>query len=338
MPTPTEINLNNTNPPAPAGTINVAWQASAPYPDPNNPTAPLRDVSANVPIVRGTAWFTGSGAPGTIAGQQNGDFYLNTATGDVWELESGTWTEVGNIEGPAGASGSGTPTGTDLFILGAPDPTNLPDSVAIPGLFYGPDVMPASPTTYDDEFPGSSLAGAWSWLQQGASSAAVGGSCLQLTVDPTSNLLRGIYKAVPGTTPWEFTAKITLDSAYENYVLGGLMLYESATGKQMWFGLAFLAAQGAVVGHGSTGSPVNSYDYSVSGTNYFSQMYVRVRFDGINLIFSWSLTGIAFIQVFSQAVTTRFTTKPDSIGLGLSVYGGSSNPTTLVCDWFRRTA
>ncbi len=43
----TEANLNDTVPAAPPSAgKNVRWQASAPYPDPNNPTLQVRDVTA----------------------------------------------------------------------------------------------------------------------------------------------------------------------------------------------------------------------------------------------------------------------------------------------------
>jgi hypothetical protein len=60
---------------------------------------------------RGSLWYEGSGAPGTISGQANGDFYLNTANGDVWELVAGTWTNEGNIKGATGSTGAAGPTG-----------------------------------------------------------------------------------------------------------------------------------------------------------------------------------------------------------------------------------
>ncbi|CAM6003641.1 unnamed protein product [Sphagnum balticum] len=56
---------------------------------------------------RGSLWYTGSGAPGTIAGQQNGDFYLdNSGTGYVYELITGAWSHTGTIAGPTGAMGT----------------------------------------------------------------------------------------------------------------------------------------------------------------------------------------------------------------------------------------
>lgn len=51
--TPTSINLNDTAPAAPAGQLNVKWQASAERLDPNNPPNLVRDVSANAPNIGG---------------------------------------------------------------------------------------------------------------------------------------------------------------------------------------------------------------------------------------------------------------------------------------------
>jgi hypothetical protein len=55
---------------------------------------------------RGSLIFTASGAPGTIGGQINGDIYLNSANGELYQLDSGTWTTVLNITGAAGTNGT----------------------------------------------------------------------------------------------------------------------------------------------------------------------------------------------------------------------------------------
>jgi hypothetical protein len=46
--TSTEANLNDTTPAAPAGSINVKFQAGAPTTDPNDPNFQVRDISAYV--------------------------------------------------------------------------------------------------------------------------------------------------------------------------------------------------------------------------------------------------------------------------------------------------
>ena len=55
--------------------------------------------------LRGSLWSTGSGVPSFTGSQQSGDLYLDTATGNVYELVAGTWTLEVNIKGSAGANG-----------------------------------------------------------------------------------------------------------------------------------------------------------------------------------------------------------------------------------------
>ena len=75
----------------------------------------------------GSAWFDGAGTPSNGLGA-NGDYYLNTTNGDVYEKAGGVWSVVGNIQGPAGAAGAagvGVPVaGTTGQILAKIDATN----------------------------------------------------------------------------------------------------------------------------------------------------------------------------------------------------------------------
>ena len=74
----------------------------------------------------GDKWFNGSGAPTSSvpAGAVEGDYYLDTSTGDVYQKKSdGTWGErVGNIKGPAGSKGSDG-VSQYIFIMYSPDPS-----------------------------------------------------------------------------------------------------------------------------------------------------------------------------------------------------------------------
>ena len=59
---------------------------------------------------RGSKWWSGAGAPSAVLPtMQEGDFYINTLNGDVYELETG-WVLNCNIKGPTGATGA---TGAD---------------------------------------------------------------------------------------------------------------------------------------------------------------------------------------------------------------------------------
>jgi hypothetical protein len=85
--------------PGAAGSVGATGAAGAVGPQ----GAPGTAGAPGVPGARGSLWSTGSGTP-TATGQ-NGDLYLDTASGNVYELVSGTWTLESNITGPQGPNG-----------------------------------------------------------------------------------------------------------------------------------------------------------------------------------------------------------------------------------------
>ena len=52
---------------------------------PTGPTGPTGSTGA-----AGSVWYSGSGVPSAGTGV-NGDFYLNTANGDVYQKAGGSW-------------------------------------------------------------------------------------------------------------------------------------------------------------------------------------------------------------------------------------------------------
>ncbi len=58
-------------------------------------------------------WRQGSGAPSNGTGI-NGDLYLRTSNGDVYQRAAGVYTVVGNLLGPAGVNGATWLTGTGI--------------------------------------------------------------------------------------------------------------------------------------------------------------------------------------------------------------------------------
>ena len=59
----------------------------------------------------GSLWYQGAGAPAVGLGI-NGDYYLNTTSGDVSLKTAGAWSVVGNIKGPQGIQGIQGNTGS----------------------------------------------------------------------------------------------------------------------------------------------------------------------------------------------------------------------------------
>jgi len=78
---------------------------------------------------RGSVWYSGSGAPGTLAGQLDGDFYYNTANADVYKLVSGTWTLQNNIKGLTGNTGNTGARGS-LWYTGSGAPGTISGQAA----------------------------------------------------------------------------------------------------------------------------------------------------------------------------------------------------------------
>ena len=75
-------------------------------------------------------WRYGATAPAAALGNI-GDFYLNTATGDVhYKSAASTWTLTGNIKGPQGNAGATGPQG----LAGATGPTGLTGATGPQGL------------------------------------------------------------------------------------------------------------------------------------------------------------------------------------------------------------
>lgn len=56
---------------------------------------------------RGTDWFEGSGAPGTVSGAAANDLYLDTSgTGNFYKYNGSAWSLQGSLLGPTGSTGS----------------------------------------------------------------------------------------------------------------------------------------------------------------------------------------------------------------------------------------
>jgi len=103
----------------------------------------------------GGVWFTGSGTPSAATGN-NGDLYLNTANGDVYQKVSGAWTFEANISGPAGPQGATGSTGA----AGAQGPQGPAGATGATGA-TGPQ-GPAGPTgAAGPQGPAGASGGVW---------------------------------------------------------------------------------------------------------------------------------------------------------------------------------
>jgi hypothetical protein len=204
-----------------------------------------------------------------------------------------------------------------------------------------PDTHPNSPTIYDDEFEfglvldttGARSPGAQAWVVQAAASVIASvvttqsqGAFQTLTYTGSVTPGIGVSQAVPGGT-WEFTTKLRTSA---------LVFYNSSTWKNIYFGYAgsannYLAqtetrnwAAGTYSFNGSLGSFTSGYTGA--------PIYLKAKYDGTNLILSYSMTGLVsdFTQLLSTTVASWIST--------ITNVGLANSNSCMGLDWFRRTA
>jgi hypothetical protein len=89
-----------------------AWPAGTSLVGPQGPQGIQGNTGSTGPHgTRGSLWYEGAGAPGTIAGVLAGDVYLNTTNGDVYSYTTSWGSPTGNIRGPQGIQGIQGPIG-----------------------------------------------------------------------------------------------------------------------------------------------------------------------------------------------------------------------------------
>lgn len=243
---------------------------------------------------------------------------------------------TGGFTVPPGTT-TGAPTTSD-YIIGATDAT-LTNAHVWPALYNHPDIPPTSPGTLDDEFDAGTLAGSWSWVNQGSVTASFSNGYLQMAIAASNagaDNIAMIVKTAP-STPWEVTCKVYMVSYNQNWLGGGIILRESSTGKLIMFGPAFYSSRGLDVSTwNSTGS--NASD-STGGPLHYGAHYLRCRDNGTNLIFSWSPDGISYSQYDSRSRTAFLASGPNQVGLGYNTHVpiGGGGPVAMDVDFFRRT-
>jgi hypothetical protein len=280
------------------------------------------------------------------------------------------------VPGPQGATGAtGAPgatgaAGAALFLLqDAPEEPMMvyyPQAAVVSGgggasatENITPDSHPASPATADDEFESGSLdtggtrrAGALAWTTVNLTYLTLTQDKGAMRIDATKSppLMGGFYQSIAGGAAWKYRAKVKgLHSVGYSAEVGGILLYESGTGKyavasflnnpgfNLW--LAYFAALNSASQTGYVGFP---YAVPAKPSPWGTQsewLYMEIELLSGSIYMRASQSGDenTFLDVGNLAVTTMFTTAPDKIGIGAYNFGGTGAFRTYV-DWFRRIA
>jgi hypothetical protein len=206
---------------------------------------------------------------------------------------------------------------TAKYLIGA-TAADLTNARIWPGLYNHPDAPPPSPGSLDDEFDAGSLAGSWSWVNQGSASVSFAKSYLNLktTSDSSNNYLRILVKTAP-STPWTVTTKMWINTPSSNALMFGLAVRESSTGKLVVFYVRPYSSNGLAVTTFSDPNTAAS-DLSIGGPYVFgvtAPVYLRITDNGTNLLFSWAINGVTFTQFYSVSRTGYLASGPNQVGL-----------------------
>lgn len=233
------------------------------------------------------------------------------------------------------------------------------------------DTHPSSPAAANDEFEygtvidtaGSRSGGAvaWSWVNQGAATAAVSNGSLVLTqgAQSTSDNLRCVMQSVSGST-WKYRAKVTLfgqratsNGATAGIIFAGIAVRNSSSEKMLTAHMLSNcadAAPGRVEANRWTSATAYSATYSATtdvfrGANYNLRaavtLYFEVEQTATQIIFSWSDTGIpgTYKPLTAEPLAT-FITSVDQVGIfhANTLNATHTPPTATIVDWWRKVA
>lgn len=268
------------------------------------------------------AWNGSDFAPttfvsGTIRGSSDYDNTTAPTTGQVI-----TWN--GTKYAPAASSGGGS-SSTDLPIL-AP---------------------PSSPTTYDDEFTGSSLASKWT-IQAAATGRSVtplsaGSGFLEIYKSDGTAGMYGITQSCP-TGTWTILASVFCESGFNQF--NGVQLLAANSSSVIFMGQENNESVGAglSLAHGHYDSS-GSYTLS-SGSDITSggpvlalsgRFFLKMSYDGSSGYSLWVSQSGYFTTTPQLVKSTGGPSTPTSFGIAAMGFSGASAQRVLV-DFFRRTA
>ncbi len=215
------------------------------------------------------------------------------------------------------------------------------------------DTHPASTPNANDEFEfgtsidttGGRRSGATAWTNFGAvtSGWAVGQGSLCFTpfITNVANF-NGYTQPITGTT-WAYTCKVQGNAPSNSSNIGLFLATATGTaGKIFTIALNSTTISVQKWTNSTTFSAVaaSTTFNSVFGSGMSPVLYLRISYDGTNLMFWASHTGIegTFTKIYQETPATFFGSVPTLIGIG----GQQSSTVTVgpyaVFDWFRKTA
>jgi hypothetical protein len=250
------------------------------------------------------------------------DELFGSSTGTMVARGTSGWQGVGPLSNGQlliGNSSSGLPTpatisaGSNITVTNAPGGITVAASGASVSGLWGP-TMSATPTI--------SSMGLTTWFNQGSATANNHSSGMSIIVPASSGTnVRGMYFTAP-TPPYSYKALITLTSSTSAYAYTMLGWYNGTSTLSVF----------ALLSNGAMGNNLEMDNWTAtgfSGSNvgqfsvYCNPIWARIRDDGTNVHFAYSMTGDdnEFMDVYAVAKSSGTL---GSSGYSNIFFGGNS--------------
>ncbi len=188
------------------------------------------------------------------------------------------------------------------------------------------------PIPYPEAVP-PGLVSSWEWVSQGTASAADFSGGIALTAPNLAGTSwRVLKKQAPASPPYSITAAYLLQRRSAGFTRSGIVLRESATGRLETWGMSNDSSRShdhwsSLTSWASGDSPINAAGVPV--------LFLRVRNDGSNLIYSTSAIGRegSFITMVSHPLRAFFASGPDELGFGIDNEGNGGDVVMYLFHW-----
>lgn len=211
------------------------------------------------------------------------------------------------------------------------------------------DSHPGTANAMDDEFEATSLDAKWTWYQQNTASVQFSNGSMALVGETTAtNTINALFQPLPGGGAWKFRAKAALANQGVNNFGAPLTLYEASSGNVATIGIFNSSGTlDLIVATGTLSSGLTAVPFLGGISAYFPSetiagitggfIYYEIELASGTLHYRVSNTGLdgTYLEIYSVAVTSEFTTAPDHIGPSVRS-DHASIPAVMFIDFFRR--
>lgn len=204
---------------------------------------------------------------------------------------------------------------------------------------YNADAQPTSPHANDDEFRDASIGASWTdWDPASAYTTTEGSFGIDLLSAAGSLQGGGIHRAVPVSSDWTLTTKVSLQRNNTANTFAGIFLAEDLSASPSTGDIISLTTN-----YGGSGARLevdswtaynafgSSLGFLSTGDTFPTSLYLRIAKTSTTYRFLWSLDGMTWLLIYS---TTSLGITPVKAGLGMfSDHGNTAQSEAFFRFW-----